>query len=77
MKEDYINQINDSFVEFSQKTNERFPAKLKTIRNNAQNSFNSIGFPTKKMKSGNTPILHSFSIMILNFPLKMKSIIKA
>ncbi len=48
MKEDYINQINDSFVEFSQKTNERFPAKLKTIRNNAQNSFNSIGFPTKK-----------------------------
>ena len=48
MKEDLINQINDSFAEFSKRLNGRFPAKLKTIRNNAFNSFNSLGFPTKK-----------------------------
>ncbi|HPO61655.1 MAG TPA: SufD family Fe-S cluster assembly protein, partial [Candidatus Kapabacteria bacterium] len=48
MKEDFFNQINDSFVEFSKRTNGKFPAKLKTIRNNAFNSFNSLGFPTKK-----------------------------
>jgi len=48
MKEDLINQINDSFVEFSKRTNGKFPAKLNTIRNNAFNSFNSLGFSTKK-----------------------------
>lgn len=47
MKEDLMNKINSSFLDFSKKVNGKYPKKFNEIRKNAFKSFNSLGFPTR------------------------------